>query len=409
MSGATTASSFRLAVHGGPRVRPVRMPPRRAFGDDELRAVQEVFAHYQERGVDFGYQGVFEQRYTDAFVRYLGVEGYADAVCTGTAALFVSLAALDLPPGSHVLVSPVTDPGTISAILVNRLVPVLMDSAPASYNVGLEQFLERLTPETRAVVVVHAAGQPAPIDAICEAARERGIPVIEDCSQAHGARLADGRQVGTIGDIGAFSTMYRKAHASGGCGGLVFTRDRDLYRRCRAHADRGKPFWIDNFDDKDPSTFLFAALNLHTDELSCAIGLKSLNRLDDTIRRRHAFIVQLANALRERSEVCRPYAITEGDSPFYYPIFVDAEKLGCPKLEFARAVQAEGIDLNPQYQYVVGDWPWVQPHLAGPWHCPNAIECRDRSFNILLNENYGEREVNDVVSAIVKVERALSL
>src|SRR5262245_51603025 len=108
----------RLAIHGGPKTRSAPLPGRYAFGDAELAAVQEVFAHYKAKGVDFGYQGHFEELYCRKFVEHLGGGGYADAVATGTGSLYVAIAALQFPRGSHVLVSPITDPGTINAIIL---------------------------------------------------------------------------------------------------------------------------------------------------------------------------------------------------------------------------------------------------------------------------------------------------
>ena len=405
MSAQHKAVKADLAIYGGPKARPEPMPARMAFGGDEFQTViEELFEHYRARKFDPGYQDTYERLYTEAFVRYLEVDGFADAVNTGTAALFVAIAALQLPPGSHVIVSPITDPGTVNAIILNRLVPVLADSSPYSYNMGFEQFEERITDKTRAVVVVHATGKAAPIDLISQLAREKGIYVVEDCSQAHGARL-NGQKVGTFGDIAAFSTMYRKAHATGGCGGVIFTRSEERYHLVRAYADRGKPFWIPGFNEKDPTTFLFPALNFNIDEISCAIGLKSLEKLDDTIQRRLAFLRALSESISQHSVVCSPSGVSSDDSPFFYPVFVDSTKISCSKKEFAQAVRSEGIDLNPHYMYVVREWPWVQPYLADHFECKNAVECRNSSFNILLNENYGMQEVEDIVAAISKVEQ----
>jgi len=402
--GIAPVKSDQLASHGGPKTRPTTLPGRFAFGDAELAAVQEVFCYYRERNVDFGYQGHFEEHYCQAFIRYLGVPGYADAVATGTAALFVALAALQLPRGSHVVVSPITDPGTINAIILNGLVPVLMDSMPGSYNAGPEQFRQRLTPETRALVLVHAAGVAAPVDNFLPIARERGIKVLEDCSQSHGARL-NGKMVGTFGDIAAFSTMYRKNHATGGCGGVIFTPDEKLYRLVRACADRGKAFWQPGFNEKDPKQFLFPALNLNLDELSCAIGIQTLARLERTNQRRRAFLRTLGEALRERSAVCTPSQMSDDDAPFFFPIFVASGKLSCGVREFAEAIAAEGINVNPHYDYVVSEWPYVRAYLADEFATPNAAACRDASFNLLFNENYGPDEVRDITDAIAKVER----
>src|SRR5580704_14933304 len=133
-----------LAILGGPPVRSERMPPRMALGDEELRMIQECVAYYREQQVDPGYQGPFEKLYTDAFCDMMG-GGYADAVATGTASLYVALAALDLPKGSEVLVSPITDPGSLGAIILAGFKPKLCDSKPDSYLVGLDQMLERVT------------------------------------------------------------------------------------------------------------------------------------------------------------------------------------------------------------------------------------------------------------------------
>src|ERR1700730_8624528 len=95
---ARAAHTAPLAIYGGEPVRKTPMPPRLALGEDERRMVIEVLDHYAERKVDPGYQGTFEKVYTDAFVNMMG-GGYADAVATGTSALYISVAVLDLPKG----------------------------------------------------------------------------------------------------------------------------------------------------------------------------------------------------------------------------------------------------------------------------------------------------------------------
>jgi perosamine synthetase len=394
----------KLAIAGGQKLRTEPMPPRMALGEDEHKLIQECLAYYRDQKLDPGYQGPFEKRYTDAFIAMMG-GGHADAVATGTAALYVALAALDLPKGSEVLVSPITDPGTLSAIILNGLKPRLMDSAPGSYNVDRVRFAERIGPDVTGAVIVHSIGQAADIEGIIAEARRHGIKVLEDCSQSHGARTASGGPVGSFGDIAAFSTMYRKAHVTGASGGLVYSRDLDLFHRALAFADRGKPRWLPSFDDRDPASFLFPALNLHSDEISCAVGIASLGRLEETIRRRLAFVREFAERMANSGAVaCRPYSWSERDSPFIFPVVVDPGALRCSKSEFANAVLGEGIGLNPHYRYVVADWPWVKPYLADGRDTPNARAVRDRTFNLYLNENYGSREAADVVAAILKVE-----
>ena len=392
-----------LAVEGGARVRKAAFPPRALFDRECLTQVSKVFEESWARDTDFGYQEQFETLYTQAFCDYQG-GGFADVVCTGTAAIFVAIAALQLPPSSHVLVSSITDPGTISAIILNRLVPGLVDVEWESYNIGIDQFSSRISDRVKAAVVVHASGKAAPIREIVGVAREKGIAVIEDCSQAHGAAIGN-QKIGTFGDLAAFSTMYRKGHATGGSGGVVFTQNPHYHRLARAYADRGKPYWQAGYDEKDPGGYLFPALNLNRDEISCALGLATLAKLQATIEKRLAFLRNLRESISGASKACRPTPVDSGDSPFFYPILVNQTSLHCSKQFFAEAIRAEGIPINPVYRYVVSDWPWVKPYLSDDFSCPNAIAMRDNSFNLLFNEHCGDQEVSDVTEAILKVER----
>src|ERR1700677_3947420 len=395
-----------LAIDGGEPVRSKPMPARFALGEAEIAQIHDVIAYYQEKQVDPGYGGAFEKSYTDAFVKFMG-GGYADAVATGTASLFIAVAALDLPAGSEVIVSPVTDPGTLSAIILNNLVPRVADSEPGAFNMGPEQFVARLTPKTRAVMLVHSLGRAADVVGVVKEAHACNIRVIEDCSQSHGARVK-GRPIGNFGDIAAFSTMYRKAHMTGGAGGVVFTNDIDLHPRALAMADRGKPSWQPDFDDRNPNQFLFPALNFHTDEISCAIGVSSLQRLQETLLRRLTFLAELTGRLNDRAEICKPYGYSPNDAPFVYPILVDVDRISCSKEHFANAVLAEGIGLNPHYRYLVSDWPWLKQYLSDDFSTPNARALRDQSFMLYLNESYGNSEAADCAKAIVKVENYFS-
>ncbi|MBE3088867.1 MAG: DegT/DnrJ/EryC1/StrS family aminotransferase [Actinobacteria bacterium] len=392
-----------LAINGGKKVRKRDLPPRKAFGLNELESIVQLFKLYNKKGVDFGYQGYFEKRYTRDFVKYMGGIGYADVVCTGTAAIYVSLASLQLSPGTHVLVSPVTDPGTINAIILNQLVPVLVDAENNSFNIDPFDFKNRITEKTKAAIIVHVAGKAAKVDLICDIAKKERIIIIEDCSQAHGAKLKN-KLVGNFGDIAVFSTMYRKNHATGGCGGVIYTKNKDLYNLARSYADRGKPFHSLNFNEKDPSTFLFPALNLNIDELSCAVGISTLKKLNTTIKKRISFLKKLEKSLLEKSRCCKLSKISNFDSPFFHPIEIDLTKISCSKEQFALSVVSEGININPNYKYVVCEWPWVKQYLFDDYYCTQAINYRMNSFNLLFNENYGDQEINDIIKAIVKVE-----
>lgn len=397
----------KLAVEGGKPVRSKPMPPRFALGPSEIAMLEEAIRYYREKEVDPGYQGPFEKMYTDEFVSMMG-GGYADSVSTGTASVYLAIRALELPAGSHVLCSPITDPGTVASITMNGLVPKLVDAKPGVYNTGYDEVFSRVNNQVSAMVLVHSAGQACEIDRIAPEAKRRGIKVVEDSSQSHGA-LIMGRPIGTFGDIAAFSTMYRKNHMTGGSGGVVYSRNLDLYRNALAHADRGKPKWIEGFDDRNPEHFLFPALNWNNDELSCAIGIASLRRLPDTIRRRVSFISELAACMEEHDTMFSLMPWRPTDSPFYLPVFVDMKRARKSKIEIAEAVRAEGVPLNPHYRYVVAEWPWAKKCMADDFGTPVAVDNRNRSFALYLNENHGVEEAADIAAAFLKVDRALGV
>jgi len=336
------------------------------------------------------------------FSEYMG-RGYSDAVSSGTAACFVAIASLDLPKDSEIVISPVTDSGPLNAIIMQGYKPVLADSMPNSYNIGVEQFLEKVTNNTSALFAVHTGGEPLNISELVNVAHDKGIKVIEDCSQSPGA-IHSGKKVGSFGDVAAFSTMYRKTLAAGASGGIVYTKDKSIYHNILAHADRGKQPWRKDINQADPSLGLFPALNFNTDELSCAIGIASLSRLQETIDKRVSFVEKLIKELNQSSTYCSPYSFSNNFSPFYLPIFVDTEKLKCSKVEFAQALSAEGIPNNNHYGCVISSWDYAKQFMNDEFIAVNAELVRDRSFNLFLNENYGEYEVNDIVKAIVKVE-----
>ncbi len=392
-----------LAIHGGSKVRKKPLPYRALFGKEALRAVERVFHDSWENNQDFGCQGKFEEEYTSAFCSFQG-GGFADAVCSGSTAVYLAVSSLALEPGSEVIISPVTDPGCVSAVILAGLKPVLADSSPNQFNVGPEEFEAAITPHTRAAVLTHTGGLPIEMDQIMEVADKSNIKIVEDCSQAHGA-LYKGKKVGTFGDIAAFSTMFSKNHATGGSGGLVYTMNEDYYWTVRSLADRGKPFSRKGFDLKDPSEFLYPALNYNLDELSCAIGLSTLSKLPETINKRNQLAKNIDAALKNSAVVspcsknaeCLP-------SPFFHTVEVDISRLNVSKVEFAKAVAAEGIWINPDYKYVVSEWKWMKQYLNISEPTPNAINFRNRTFNILFNENFTDNEVQDIAKSILKVE-----
>ena len=160
-----------LALHGGPPVRDTHFPPRGHIGAEEQDAVNVYFEQVVASGTLNAYQGAEETAYCAQFTDYLG-GGYADAVSSGSAAIYVALKALQLEAFSEVIIGPFTDPGGIMPIPLQNMIPMIADSAPDSYNTGPQQIEELISPRTSAILVPHIAGEPADIEGIMALARQ---------------------------------------------------------------------------------------------------------------------------------------------------------------------------------------------------------------------------------------------
>jgi dTDP-4-amino-4,6-dideoxygalactose transaminase len=408
-----------LAIDGGAPVRGTPFPPRALFGIAEKEAAMRLFDAAIDTGTAIGYGGPEERAYEEEFAAAHG-GGFADLVNSGTSALYAALGGLELAPASEVVVPPITDPGGVMPVALLNLVPVVADAAPGSFNTGPEQVEAVLSEHTRAIVVAHIAGEPADLGPILSLAQGRGLPVVEDCAQAHGARYGESR-VGTLGTVAAFSTMSGKHHATGPQGGVVFSTDEELGWRCKRFADRGKPLGLDGASN------VRAGLNLNGNDLAAAVGRVQLRRLDEITAARQAVAAAIAIGLQATACARSGWEVPDTRSVYWFQrIHVDTERLRVDKDTFARAVAAEGIPVNPSYRHLPAEAPWfrerkVYPPTDYPWGlpdyagdrkavfpCPNAVAAVESHFNLSVHENWGDREIEDTVAAIRKVEEAYS-
>jgi perosamine synthetase len=350
-----------LAIDGGAPVRTRPMPSRSLFGEEEKAAAVKMFDRCIETGGVIGYGGEEESSYEQEFAHYMG-GGYADGVNSGTSAVYCALGALRLRPGSEVVCPPITDPGGCMPVALLGCIPVVADAVPGSYNTGAAQIEAVLTPHTSAILVAHIAGEPVDMDPIMELANKHGLPVIEDCAQAHGARYK-GKVVGSIGTIAAVSTMSGKHHASGAQGGMVFSKDAALITECKRFSDRGKPFGV-----KDARTFpppnMRAGLNLNSNDLSAAIGRVQLRKLEASIQRRRRVAAGISQGLCEGGVMgIRLGEWPSGSEPshWFLRVHCDPGALGGrPAKDIALALKAEGIPCQPEYRYIVSEMQWFR-------------------------------------------------
>jgi len=407
-----------LAINGGPKAAD-HLPQRHHFGAEEREAVLRVIDQAIANGVAPAYGGEEEEAFGKEFSEMLG-GGYADAVNSGTTSVFVALRALPIEPFTEIIVGPITDPGGVMPIVMMNCIPVIADSGEDSFNMNIDTIKKVYTERTSAIVVPHIAGEPVDMEPIMEFAREKGLYVVEDCAQAHGAKI-NGKPVGTFGDIAGFSLMFGKHTCTGGQGGIVFTKSEDLYWKVRQNSDRGKPFGLTEHNGN-----CVASLNFNLDEMGCAIGRVQTKKMDDIAIRRRS-VVEKVFAGIERKDILRAPKLPETSEPSYWftRMLFDESKVSCDKHTFCQALQAEGLNVAEYYDAtpyirtwamehkVFGNsgYPWAAPEYKGDhdmqYEIPeNVAKVLSQNINVYLYESYSDEDIAKVVNAINKVCKA---
>jgi dTDP-4-amino-4,6-dideoxygalactose transaminase len=277
-------------------------------------------------------QGGEVRQFEQEFAAYSGAE-HAVAVNSGTSALHLALLAAGIGPGDEVITVAHTFVATVAAILYAGAVPVLVDIHPETFTIDVERIEAAITPRTRAIVPVHLYGHPADMDAILEIARRRGLTVIEDAAQAHGARYKD-RPVGGIGDLTCFSFYPSKNLGAFGEGGAVTTNRDDYDRALRMLRDWGCER---KYHHK------LKGFNYRLDEIQATILRVKLRHLEDwnQARRDHAaaYTEALANA----------GVVAPGEKPWARHVYYVYPVRTTVRDELQRWLKAHGIETGIHY------------------------------------------------------------
>ena len=204
------------------------------------------------------------------------------AVANGTVALEMAVAALDLPPGSEIIMPSFTIISCAQAALYNDCVPVLVDCDPRTATMDVGQIEKKITPRSRAIMPVHIYGHPVDMDPVIQIAARHKLAVIEDAAEAHGAEYHVGRRVwrrcGGFGELSCFS-FYANKLITTGEGGMVVTDDERLFERLRS---------LRNLCFQAKQRFLHEELgyNFRLTNLQAALGVAQLERMDRIVARK---------------------------------------------------------------------------------------------------------------------------
>jgi len=246
----------------------------------------------------------FEKEFATRVNRQHGI-----AVTNGTAAVDVAVDALGIGEGDEVIMPTFTIISCIGQIVRTGAVPVLVDSDAETWNMDISQIEAKITPRTKAIMVVHIYGLPVNMDPVLELAKRHGLFVIEDAAQMHGQTYR-GKACGSFGDISTFS-FYPNKHITTGEGGMVVTNNDQL-----AGDSRG----LRNLCFQPAKRFVHERLgwNLRMTNLQAALGLAQLERLDEFVQRKRNMGKQYSERLSELTSVQLPLAKTDYADNIYW-------------------------------------------------------------------------------------------
>ncbi len=405
--------SEKLALEGGPKAKQTPVPTRKRHGELEKKYLNEVI----DSDMLFFFLGEkvreFERRFAGMYNSKSCI-----ACSSGTAAVHIAIASLELPPGSEVITSAITDMGSVTGVLYQGLIPVFADVDPNTLNMDPASVRQRITRRTKAILVVHHAGLAADMDALLSISRETGIPLVEDCAQAFCCEYK-GRLAGTMSPISAFSLNHFK-HISCGSGGMVLTQDDRLRYVASLFLDK---CYQREEGIRNP---FFLAPNYQMTELQGAVALAQLARVQEIVNARNRLGMLFRELTAGMPGIYHQSIAKDCKHTFFLNLLrLDTEALGCTSDEFSRALAAEGVGNQahtitggrPVYLYDLFQKRSAFPSSSYPFYssdthtdkkykqgdCPVAEQAFSDWLVVPLFEQYSEQNVREMAFGIGKV------
>jgi len=325
------------------------------ISEDEKKAVMKVM----ESQLLSSLAGNVVETFEKEFAEYIGVK-HAIAVNSGTAALHISIASLDIGPGDEVIIPPYTFIATASSILHNNAIPIFADIDNQSYTLDPESVKKKISNKTKAIIPVHLGGVTADMGPLLDIAEENNLHIIEDACQSHGAKY-NGKKVGSIGDLGTFS-FYPSKNMTTGEGGIVTTNSSKLARQCRLLRHHGEPYWY---------SYNRLGWNYRMTEIQGALGRVQLKKLDEYIRIRNENAQYLTDGVNDIVGIDPPYIPEYCEPAYNYWIGrIHPDVIGLDKDQFiSKFPNSKILYPKPLYETKLFQKKIAYPRGC-PWSCP---------------------------------------
>jgi len=369
------------------------------IGEAEIASVVECL---RSRWIGLGPR---VEQFEQGFARYKGAP-YAAAVSSGTAAIHLVLLALGIGPGDEVLAPAMTFCSTVHSIIHAGAQPVLLDCDRKTFNLDPQLIERKITPRTKAILVVHMCGRCCEMGPILDIARQRGLRVIEDCAHAIEATYQD-QPAGLMGDAGCFSFYPTKNIAT--CdGGMVITREPELHRRVKVLSLHGMTAdaWSRFVGGPTGYEVVEAGFKYNMTDVAAALALPQLETLEEHWKKRERIWQAYNQRLRELPLLLPP--ATEGPSRHAYHLYtplLSLQEIGVSRDKIIAALDAENIGVGIHYVPVHQQPYYRKWYGFADTDFPAAAFVGERTISLPLSPDMSDQDVDDVAHALARIFR----
>ena len=330
---------------------------------------------------------------------------YAIAVNSCTAALHLAIVALGIGKGDEVITTPYTFAATSEVVINENATPVFVDVEKDTYNIDPVKIEEKITDRTKAIIVVHYAGQACEMDKIMDLAEKYDLYIIEDAAHAIGSKYKD-KRIGSIGDFTCFS-FYATKNITTAEGGMITTKHGDLADKIRMLSLHGisKDAWK-RYSSEGSWYYeiTYSGYKYNMSDLQASIGIHQMKKLDQMQKRREEIADKYNRAFGQIPQITTPTVKKYTTHAWHlYPVQVNSELLSINRNEFIEALKAENIGtsvhfiplhLHPYYKEKYG--------FKGD-DFPNAESLYQNEISLPIYPKMEDKDVEDVISAVKKI------
>jgi len=340
--------------------------------------------------------GKYIQEFEEKFSKYCGVK-YGVSCSNGTKAIHLALLAAGIKSGDEVILPSFTMIGSCNPIVQMGAIPVFVDSELRTWNMDPAQIEEKITPRTKAIMVVHIYGHPVDMDAVMEVARKHNLIVIEDAAEAHGAEYK-GRKTGSLGDIATFSFYANKIITSGE-GGMVITNNESWAERARKLRNHffGEPRFLHQE----------VGYNYRLTNMQAAIGLAQLEKIEELVEARRRNAQMYNSLLKEVPGIVLPAEEPWAKNVYWMYGVVVTEKFPLTMPRLREELHKRGIETRT---FFIG--MHKQPayaHLPVQGDFPNTEYLEKNGFYLPSSSHLTEEEITYIATTIKQIYHQANL